>query len=585
MSNIFSQLLAFIPPILLGYGFRSTPATTSCRCFPSEPCWPSPAEWNAFNETIGGKLIATVPLAAPCHDSAFGPYDEEACNALRDVWFFPETHIPSASSPMAQVFANNSCNPFSPPDAPCLIGTAPRYAVDAQDAADFQKTLEFVNRHNIRLVIRNSGHDYLGRSTGAGSLAIWTQHMKSMEMLPEYKSTGYTGLAIKMGAGVSALEAYEFANSNGVAVVGGNCPTVSIAGGYTQGGGLGPLSSKFGLAVDQVLEWEVVTADGKLLTATPEQNSDLFWALNGGGGGTFGVVVSLTAKAHPSVEISTAQLMVGKTEENEEAFWDVVTTFHNSLPAMVDAGAVVTFAVVPNAFVVTPAVAPNMTPAQLDAFMQPTRDKLDKHGIPYQYIPQHFPTFLEYYQTMSLRPANVSDFLMGGRLIPRSLVEPDPTTGVQSRTSELVSAIRKIVSHGDTVYSGVSFNVAKSVSSLSTVSANPYWRESLYSAVFGAAYHYDDWDANLRTQVRMTEELVPALSRLTKSTANGDGAYLNEADFREKEFKQLFYGENYARLDQVKRKYDPEGVFYGIVGVGSDRWEEKSDGRLCKVSN
>lgn len=83
----------------------------------------------------------------------------------------------------------------------------------------------------------------------------------------------------------------------------------------------------------------------------------------------------------------------------------------------------------------------------------------------------------------------------------------------------------------------------------------------------------------------MMEELVPALSRLTKSTANGDGAYLNEADFREKEFKQLFYGENYERLDQIKRKYDPEGVFYGIVGVGSDRWEEKGDGRLCKVSS
>ena len=583
MSSIFSQLLAFIPPILLGYGFRSIPASGSCRCFPSDPCWPSAAEWNALNETVGGRLIATVPLAAPCHDSAFGPYDEAACDALRDVWFFPETHVPSASSPMTQFFANNSCNPFSPPDAPCVIGTDARYAVDARDAVDFLKTLEFVNRHNIRLVIRNSGHDYLGRSTGAGSLAIWTQNMKSMEMLPEYKSTGYAGPAMKIGAGVNALEAYEFADANGVVVVGGNCPTVGIAGGYTQGGGLGPLASKFGLAADQVLEWEVVTADGKLLTATPEQNADLFWALNGGGGGTFGVVASLTVKVHQSVEISAAQLMFTKTEENEDAFYDVVSTFHNSLPAMVDAGAVINFVIVPNAFVMTPAVAPNITPAQLDTFMQPTFDKLNHHGIPYQYNPQHFPTFLEYYQKMSLHPANVSDFQMGGRLIPRSLVQPDPTPGIQSRTSELVSAIREIISHGDTVFSGVSFNVANSAPSPSTVSANPYWREALYSAVFGIPYHYDDWDANLRDQVRMTEELVPALSRLTKSTTNGDGAYLNEADFREKEFKQLFYGEHYERLDGVKKKYDPEDVFYGIVGVGSDRWEERDDGRLCKV--
>ena len=84
-------------------------------------------------------------------------------------------------------------------------------------------------------------------------------------------------------------------------VITGTCPTVGIAGGYTSGGGHGVFTSRYGMAADNVLEWEVVTAAGQHLVATPTDPStrDLYWALSGGGAGTFAVVISMTTRVYP----------------------------------------------------------------------------------------------------------------------------------------------------------------------------------------------------------------------------------------------------------------------------------------------
>src|ERR1700712_2958713 len=95
-------------------------------------------------------------------------------------------------------------------------------------------------------------------------------------------------------AGVQIFEAYEALAARGLRMVGGECATVGISGGFLQGGGHSALSSTHGLGADQVLEWELVTANGTHLIASPTQNSDLYWALSGGGPGTYGVVVSVT---------------------------------------------------------------------------------------------------------------------------------------------------------------------------------------------------------------------------------------------------------------------------------------------------
>ena len=93
-------------------------------------------------------------------------------------------------------------------------------------------------------------------------------------------------------------EVYEEMTKQGVIVVGGGCPTVGASGGYPLSGGHSVLSPLYGLAVDNILEVDVIIADGTLLTANECTNTDLFWALRGGGGGTFGVVTRMVHKAH-----------------------------------------------------------------------------------------------------------------------------------------------------------------------------------------------------------------------------------------------------------------------------------------------
>ena len=155
------------------------------------------------------------------------------------------------------------------------------------------------------MVIKNTGHDFNAKSVGKGSLSIWTHKLKNVQFLKSYKYNTYTGPAFKLGAGIQAWELYAAAKAAGVTVVGGEGRTVGVMGGYILGGGHSPLSSIYGMGADQVLSMEVVTADGRFVTASATSNPDLFFALCGGGGSTFGVVSSVVVKAYPKIKVTT----------------------------------------------------------------------------------------------------------------------------------------------------------------------------------------------------------------------------------------------------------------------------------------
>ncbi|KAI1383023.1 FAD-binding domain-containing protein [Hypoxylon trugodes] len=553
---------------------RDHEAQSYCRSIPGDADWPDPNAWDTLNRTVGGNLIATTPISSVCHHSSslgttgsISDYDKEACDTLRNNWFFPQTHLNSPSSAMAYQFSNNSCNPFSGPNDPCTLGYYVTYTINATTAAHLQAGILFAKQHNVRLVIRNTGHDYLGKSTGSHALAIWTHHLKSLELIEDYNTSGYQGPAIKMGAGVEGLEAYEFANARGFMVVGGNCPNVGIAGGYTQGGGVSILSSKFGLAADQVLEWEVITAAGKLVTASATENADLFWALSGGGGGTYAVVVSMTAKAHPDTFFSAAYLTLLNNGSNTDAIYSSMGTFFESLPSLVDAGAWVVWVASPAGFLIMPAMVSGLHQQELDSLLEPTKAVMDQLGLQYQYSSAEYKDFLSSYNSMT-STWNVSDYNVGGRLIPRDLVE--------NNVDGLVKAVQYISSQ--TLMSGVSFNVANATGNNA---ANPYFRKTISSVVIGTSVNYTDWPQNKVAQDKITNDLLPALQSLTPQ----GGVYLNEADFQDPGFKSTFYGGNYEKLLAIKTKYDPDDIFYAKTAVGSDRWEQRLDGRLCPTSN
>ncbi|RDL41343.1 Uncharacterized protein BP5553_01322 [Venustampulla echinocandica] len=540
-----------------------------CRCFPGDACWPTPETWSAFNATINGKLIATTPIAAPCHDTSFGPYDPTVCASLQAAWFGPELHYESPSSIMAPYFTNNSCNPFLPKSASCIVGSYVSYSVNVSEPMDIARTIRFATYFNIRIVIKNTGHDYSGKSSGAGAIAIWTHNMKDISFV-DYKSSNYTGKAIKAAAGVLVIDAFKAASAKGLAVVGGECPTVGYSGGYTQGGGHSALASKYGLAADQVLEWEVVDGRGQLLCASPTENADLYWALAGGGGGTFGVVTSMTSKAHPDIPVTGASLSFTNDGVTQDQYYDVLSTFQASLPKIVDAGAMVVWFFTNTSFFIAPLTAPGLSTEQVAQLLLPITNKLSELGINYLHNIQQFPGYLQQFNAMS-QPSPVGVGQYGGRFIPRSVVEKN--------NAGLTAAYRYINEHGGQI-AGIGLSVSKAVAGNVWNSVHPGWRDALIETVIQTPYDYTVPLADMvASQSEMTNDLMPQLARLTP---NG-GAYLSESDFRQPDFQSVFYGTNYDRLNAIKNRYDPFHMFYAVTAVGSEYWVPQQDGRLCKA--
>jgi hypothetical protein len=132
------------------------------------------------------------------------------------------------------------------------------------------------------------------------------------------------------------MDAYSETGKYNRTVVGGNGRTVAL-GGFITGGGHSILALHYGLAVDQVLEMEVVTPKGEILTVNECQNQDLFWALRGGGGSTFGVLTSVTMKTFPSPRVSTLNFAVSTSATNPAAF-DMITYILGQYPALADSG-------------------------------------------------------------------------------------------------------------------------------------------------------------------------------------------------------------------------------------------------------
>ncbi|KAI9655570.1 MAG: hypothetical protein M1821_005363 [Bathelium mastoideum] len=470
---------------------------------------------------------------------------------------------------MAPFFANRSCDPFDGESGQCIIGTYVSYAVNVSEAQDVSSTIQFAQQYNIRLVIRNTGHDYNGKSTGAGSIALWTHHLKGIRIV-DYNSTHYIGKAIRLGAGVQGFEAYDAANASGLVVVGGECPTVGLAGGYTQGGGHSALASMYGLGADQTLEFEVVDGSGNVLRASRYENADLFWALSGGGGGTYGVVLSMTSKAHPDQITAGANLTFTNQNITQDVFYSAVGAFHEILPSITDVGATAVWTYTNSTFTIMAVTAPGLKEAQLAKILEPYLTKLTRYGIKYNGYTGGFPTYLDQFNTM-FPTIEVGIAQYGGRWIPRSVVTEN--------NSALMSAFRNITEDGAT-FIGVGLNVSKAVVGDVYNAVNPGWRDCLIDTVLSTPWNFSaPWSQMVANQIKMTENYLPQLEALTP----GGGAYINECDFRQPNWQQALYGSNYDRLLSIKKKYDPNNVFYALQAVGSEYWEPDSSGRLCQA--
>ncbi|KAL1841308.1 hypothetical protein VTK73DRAFT_3515 [Phialemonium thermophilum] len=194
-----------VPAAIAAAGVQG--ANHSCKNIPGDPGWPSASSWAALNKTVGGRLIATVPAASVCHKKPYHDYNETACDDLKTVWDFPQAHFTYPSEIGSAWFQNGSCDPFTPASQPCRLGNYASYSINVTGAADVVAGVQFAKKNNVRLVIKNTGSDVLGRSTGKGSLLLWTFNLKTTQILPSYSASYYQGPAIRIGAGIMVEEA------------------------------------------------------------------------------------------------------------------------------------------------------------------------------------------------------------------------------------------------------------------------------------------------------------------------------------------------------------------------------------------
>ncbi|KAM7201741.1 FAD-binding domain containing protein [Naviculisporaceae sp. PSN 640] len=593
---------------LFGFGKGKLLKKGECKVFPGEALWPSQQIWNIFNTTTGGALIKTVPLAAPCHNNWPQVYDNATCQAITQNWSDPHLHIEDPSSTMWPIFQGRTCLTTNDPNTPCTLGGYAAYSVAIRTVKQIQLAVNFARLSNLRLVVKNTGHDFADKSIGAGALSIWTHKLNDIQFFPSYSCgpgpSSYSGPAFKLGAGVVTEEIYQAAENHGVSVVGGECHTVGIAGGYIAGGGHSPLSSLAGMGADQVLSLEVVLPSGEFVTASADSNPDLYWALRGGGGSTYGVVTSVVIRAYPKIPVTTMTFSFVTSPENNitaDIFWAGIRSFFSYFDRFTSAGAYAYWLIVPITpppsdqffFQFMPFWANNMTLSQTRALVAPFLAELTALGIPFS--PPIFTEYTSYFQAYngSFPPLEQVGTPVGhaaSRLFPReNFLNP-------SKLNATLAATRYTTSQGGVLIGYTIRSAPPSPSDpvstkLQNNAINPAWRKTL--GFFILSSPQTPPNASDETIANNAKILTTDWMEKWRDVSPGAGSYMSEGDINEPEFQDSFYGkENYKRLLRLKKGLDPTGLFWTPTGVGSEGWEVEGqrewyrtqNGRLCRVS-
>jgi FAD/FMN-containing dehydrogenase len=171
-------------------------------------------------------------------------------------------------------------------------GRFPRAVLVARGTGDVQAAVRWAARHRVPVAARSGGHSYAGFSTPAGGLVIDLRRLHGIEF-ERQRTRAVIGPGARLG------DVYARLAARGVTVPAGSCPTVGL-GGLALGGGMGLAGRAYGLTCDRIVALRIVTADGRVRSASATEEPDLFWACRGGGGGNFGVVTALTLRTAPA---------------------------------------------------------------------------------------------------------------------------------------------------------------------------------------------------------------------------------------------------------------------------------------------
>jgi len=572
---------------LLARSARALPAALRARLRPGQPGWPAPSEWEALKRAVGGRLLRPVsPFAGGTGTAAYA-------QGIRRL-----------------------SNPFALGDDPALTQTSgwadawrsqpSAYAVAAESSADVAAAVDFARRHRLRLVVKGGGHSYQGTSQAPDSLLVWPRHMNGVTLHEAFVPDGGGGKAaplpaVSVQAGSLWIDVYHAVTTlGGRYVQGGGCTTVGVAG-LVQSGGFGNFSKNFGTAASNLLEAEVVTADGAVLTVNEHLHPELFWALKGGGGGSFGVVTRLTlrtfelpaffgavfgkvkAKSDEAYRALIARVMAFYRDALFNPHWGEQIRFsgENTLElSLVFQGlsqeqAQQTWA----PFLQWLHESPQYTVEQpIQVLAMPARhfwdaDFFRKH-LPGLMVNDDRPGAPPYHAVWAGDRDQIGWFIYGyqSAWLPQSLLAP-PRQGALAEA--LFAASRR---HGFALHfnKGLAGGEPGALARTRDTATHPQVVDAFALAICA---HGDDpafpgmagTGTDLAQARDMAARIDHAMAAL-RAVAPGAGSYVSESDYFLRDWQHGFWGEHYPRLARAKRRYDPDGLFFVHHGVGSEDW-------------
>lgn len=569
------------------------------RVRPGEAGWPSAAEWAALNAQVGGRLMKLADPLAACRADPGGAACSGFFKAIRNPYYILDHANLTQTSGWVGAWTSK----------PSI------YAVAAESAADVAAAINFAREHQLRLVVKGAGHSYQGTSDAPDSLLVWTHHMQDIAMHDAFVPSGCAGKmapqpAVSVGAGQIWAHTYnEVTTKAGRYVQGGGCLTVGVAG-LVSSGGFGSWSKQFGTAAASLLEAEVVTADGKIRVVNACSDPELFWALKGGGGGSFGVITRITLRTHdlPETFGSVNASVMAKTDAAYRRLIERFLAHYQRHLFNPHWGETVHFED-GNMLRISMAIQ-GLDQAHAEAAWRPFFDFV--RASPHDYSFMQAPKVMVFPARVMWNPEVLRNF-------PGAVV-------IDSRAN---APIDNIVWTGDAEQSGQVFHGYGSAWLPQRLLAKGR-RKALASALFEAsrrwsfALHFNkglagagnaaiDAARDTATNPQVLDAFALLITgsgegaafpgikghepdaKAARRGANGNaavmdaiyklvpdaGSYVSESDYFTKHWQRAFWGANHARLAKVKQSYDPDGLFTVHHGVGSEQWSDDGFTRVA----
>jgi hypothetical protein len=458
-------------------------------------------------------------------------------------------------------------------------------------------------------VVKGGGHSYLGGSNAPDSLLIWMRPMDAVVLhenfVPQGCAAQQAGMpAVSVGTGARWLSVYnEVTTEAGRYVQGGGCTTVGVAG-HVLGNGFGSFSKRYGAAGAALLEAEIVTADGSVQISNTCTNPDLFWALKGGGSCSFGVVTRLTLRTRELPAF--VGLAFGEIKANsDDAFRRLIarfTAFYAETLFNPHWGESVAFG--SNNTLGIHLVFHDLSEAQARDTFKPFLDFVAAASADYEfsepmqivavparhwwdpaYLSANLPSAVFHDQRQGAPGANIwyrGDAGQAGWFIhgyesawlPADMLGRDR----HGALNEMLFSASRHWHVGLHFNKGLAGAPSDAIATARETPMNPAVTQAFALAIIGAggppAYPgMPGAGPNLALARQNALAVGKAISVIRDAVPNA-GSYVSEAGFSDPEWQHRCFGANYARLLDIKQRYDPDGLFVTHHGVGSEKWSQ-----------